>query len=80
MSFTGTLDDFSPVDIISVLDILEKSGKLHLKRDDDEGMVVFRHGKIIYAASSGFRENLGTMLLARGLIDELQLVEALGAG
>jgi hypothetical protein len=78
MTFTGTLDDFSPVEIISVLDILGKSGKLHLTRNDDEGMVVFRRGKIIYAASSGFRENLGTMLLARGLVDEGQLVEALG--
>jgi len=78
MTFTGTLDDLSPVEIISVLDILRKSGKLHLTRDDNEGMVVFRRGKIIYAASSGFRENLGTMLLARGLVDEGQLVEALG--
>ena len=78
MSFTGTLDDFSPVEIISVLDILEKSGKLHLTHGEDEGMVVFRRGKIIYAASSGFRENLGTMLLARGLVNEGDLVEALG--
>ena len=78
MSFTGTLDDFSPVEIISVLDILEKSGKLHLNRGEEEGLVVFRRGKIIYAASSGFRENLGTMLLARGLVNEDELVEALG--
>ena len=78
MSFTGTLDDFSPVEIISVLDILEKSGKLHLTHGEAEGMVVFRRGKIIYAASSGFRENLGTMLLARGMVNEGDLVEALG--
>ena len=78
MSFTGTLDDFSPVEIITVLDLLRKSGKLRLNRGDDEGLVVFRRGKIIYAASSGFRENLGTMLLARRLVDEGQLVEALG--
>jgi len=77
MSFTGTLDDLSPVEIISVLDLLEKSGKLHLNREDEEGLVVFRCGKIIYAASSGFRENLGTMLLARGLVNEVELVEAL---
>lgn len=78
MSLTGTLDDFSPVEIISVLDILQRSGKLRLIHGEDEGMVVFRSGNIIYAASSGFRENLGTMLLARGLVDEGQLVEALG--
>lgn len=77
MSFTGTLDDLSPVEIISVLDILEKSGKLLLNRGEEEGLVVFRRGKIIYAASSGFRENLGTMLLARELVNEGDLVEAL---
>lgn len=78
MSFTGTLDDFSPVEVITILDLLQKSGKLRLNQGDDEGLVVFRQGKIIYAASSGFRENLGTMLLTRGLVDEGQLVEALG--
>ena len=78
MSLTGTLDDFSPVEIISVLDVLQRSGKLRLTHGEEEGMVVFRSGKIIYAASSGCRENLGTMLMARGLVDEGQLVEALG--
>lgn len=77
MSLSGTLDDFSPVEVISVLGMLERSGKLRLTQDEDEGMVVFRRGKIIFAVSSGFRENLGTMLLARGLVNESQLVEAL---
>jgi len=77
MSVIGDLSDFDPGDLITVLGLLGKSGKLRMTRGGSEGMVVFRGGKIIYAASSSFRENLGTMLLSRGLIDEAQLVAAL---
>jgi len=77
MSVIGDLSDFDPGDLITVLGLLGKSGKLRMTRGGSEGMVVFRGGKIIYAASSSFRENLGSMLLSRGLIDEAQLVAAL---
>ena len=77
MSVIGDLSDFDPGDLITVLGLLGKSGKLRLTRGESEGMVVFRGGKIIYAASSSFRENLGSMLLSRNLIDEAQLVAAL---
>ena len=79
MSLTGTLSEFSPIEIIDVIGTLGKSGTLSLSRGADRGLVVFRHGKIVYAASSGLRENLGGMLLARGLITEIELVDALGA-
>jgi len=77
MSVIGDLSDFDPGDLITILGLLGKSGKLRLTRGGSEGMVVFRGGKIIYAASSSFRENLGSMLLSRDLIDEAQLVAAL---
>ncbi|MGB5160199.1 MAG: DUF4388 domain-containing protein [Thermoanaerobaculia bacterium] len=77
MSVIGDLSDFDPGDLITVLGLLGKSGKLRLNSGESEGMVVFRGGKIIYAASSSFRENLGSMLLSRSLIDEAQLVAAL---
>ena len=78
MSLTGTLSEFGPIEIIDVIGTLGKSGTLSLRRGADRGLVVFRHGKIVYAASSGLRENLGSMLLARGLITEIELVDALG--
>ncbi|MGB5161030.1 MAG: DUF4388 domain-containing protein [Thermoanaerobaculia bacterium] len=78
MSLTGTLSEFGPIEIIDVIGTLGKSGTLSLNRGADRGLVVFRHGKIVYAASSGLRENLGSMLLARGLITEIELVDALG--
>ncbi len=78
MGLSGTLGDFNPIEIIAIFDLLEKSGKLLLTRGNEEGLVVFRRGRIIYASSSGFRESLGSMLLARGLVREDDLVEALG--
>jgi len=78
MSLTGKLAEFGPIEIIDVIGTLGKSGTLSLNRGVDRGLVVFRHGRIVYAASSGLRENLGGMLLARGLITEIELVDALG--
>jgi len=73
----GKLEDFSPGELIQVIGLLGKSGRLHLGRSNREGMIVFRRGRIIYAASSSVRENLGSLLLARELIAEGQLMEAL---
>ncbi len=78
MSLTGKLAEFGPIEIIDVIGTLGKSGTLSLNRGVDRGLVVFRHGRIVYAASSGLRENLGGMLLARRLITEIELVDALG--
>jgi hypothetical protein len=43
----------------------------------EEGLIVFRRGRIIYAATSSVRESLGSLLLSRDLITEAELVEAL---
>ena len=77
MAVSGALEDLDPGELITMLGLLGKSGKLSLSHADSEGMVVFRQGKIIYAASSSLRQNLGTMLISRNLIDEAQLVAAL---
>lgn len=73
----GQLADFNPGELIQILGLLGKSGSLTLVREDREGLIVFRKGRIIYAASSAVRENLGSLLLARDLIREEDLREAL---
>ena len=45
-----------------------------MSRDKRQGLIVFRGGRIIYAASSAVRENLGSLLLARELISEDELL------
>jgi len=73
----GNLQDFNPGELIQVCGLLGKSGRLLLERSDQEGLIVFRKGRIIYAASASVRENLGSLLLARKLISEDELMEAL---
>lgn len=73
----GKLEDFNPGELIQILGLLGKSGSLSLEHSEQEGLIVFRGGRIIYAASSSVRENLGSLLLARKLISEDELMQAL---
>jgi hypothetical protein len=77
MSFVGKLEEFQLSDLLQIFSTNEKSGKLNLTRHDAQGVIVFRHGKIIYAASSSARETLGFLLVSQNLISEQQLIEAL---
>jgi len=73
----GNLQDFSPAELVQILGLLKKSGALRLRQIDEEGLIAFRNGKIIYASSPAVRESLGSLLLARGLISEAELDAAL---
>jgi hypothetical protein len=77
MSFVGKLEEFQLSDLLQIISTNEKSGKLNLTRHDTQGIIVFRHGKIIYAAGSSARETLGFLLLSEDLITEKQLLHAL---
>ena len=77
MSFVGKLEEFQLSDLLQIISTNEKSGKLNLTRHDAQGVIVFRQGKIIYAANSSARETLGFLLLTADLITEQQLLEAL---
>ena len=70
MAFVGKLDQFKLPDLLQIISGNRKTGRLALTRRDSQGMIVFRSGKIIYAASTAARETLGSLLLCRQLIDE----------
>ena len=77
MSFVGKLDKFKLPDLLQIISGNRKTGRLVLTRRDSQGVIVFRSGQIIYAASSAARETLGSLLLCRQLIDEEGLARAL---
>ncbi len=77
MSFVGKLDQFKLPDLLQIISGNRKTGRLALTRRDSQAVIVFRSGKIIYAASSTARETLGSLLLCRQLIDEEGLARAL---
>lgn len=77
MSFVGKIEDVPFPELLQFISYNGKTGKLTLTRRGGHGVVVFRQGRVIYAASNSVRETLGNILVCRGLIDEPTLVEAL---
>jgi hypothetical protein len=77
MSFVGRLEDLALAEILQMLAVSGKTGKLVLTRRDGEGLLVFKNGKIIYAASNSAREAFGNILVCRHLVTEENLMDAL---
>ncbi len=76
MSVTGRLDEVSVPELLHLLSWGEKTGKLTLSRGSAEGVVVFRRGRIVNAASNSPRETLGSILVCRNLVNEATLASA----
>jgi hypothetical protein len=83
MSLVGNLEDLGLGDILQIVSLSRKSGVLYLRNEPDgdgrqtEGEIIFQNGQVIRATSTEASQNLGDILLARGLITETQLDEAL---
>ncbi len=77
MSFVGTLDEMPLPEILQFLAMSGRDGKLWLTCTDGQGLILFRNGRIIYAASNSVRETFGSILMCRGLVDEPTLLRAL---
>ena len=77
MSLAGKLEDLRMPELLQVLALGGKTGKLALTRPDGFGLIVLRRGKIIYAVCNGVRETFGHILVCRGLVDEKALAQAL---
>lgn len=77
MSLVGKLEELPLPDLLQIIGSNGKSGRLNLTRHDGFGVLVFRRGQIIYAASTSARETLGHLLLSAKLVTEDQLRRAL---
>lgn len=77
MSLAGTLDELALPDILEIISLASKTGRLTLTARDSEGLLVFRRGRIIYASSNSAREAFGSILVCMKLIDEPTLRKAL---
>jgi hypothetical protein len=77
MALAGKLKDVPAAEILQFLAMSGKSGKLTFTTGTEEGLIVFREGMIIYAASSSIRETLGSIMISMGLVSEDQLADAL---
>lgn len=77
MSLVGNLEDLGLGDILQILSLSRKSGVLALRGRSREGRIRFHNGQVVQATSSIFPENLGDLLLRKGLIDRPTLQQAL---
>lgn len=77
MSLVGNLEDLGLGEILQIVSLSRKSGMLALHSRGREGRVVFRQGQVVRASSSSYQQNLGEVLVQRGILDVGTLRKAL---
>ncbi|HTF99614.1 MAG TPA: DUF4388 domain-containing protein [Nitrospirota bacterium] len=77
MSLVGRLEDLALPDIFQIISLSKKTGTLVVRSRKGTGMVVFRNGQVIQAASDSIRDSLGNILVSQGMLDETALQRAL---
>jgi hypothetical protein len=78
VALEGNLKDFSLEDMFRLLASGDKTGTLHMEREDAQGIVCFMKGRVFFASSNWNRESLGKRLVKSGVISQKQLRQALG--
>jgi hypothetical protein len=68
MSLVGNLEDLGLGDILQIVSLSRKSGELVLRGPKREGKIVFKNGQVNRAVSTDFRENIGDLLVRRGIV------------
>jgi Domain of unknown function (DUF4388) len=77
VSLFGNLEDLPLPYFLQMIAANRMTGKLVLTRRDGHGLLVFRAGKIIYAATNSVRETFGNILVLRRLVTVSTLTDAL---
>jgi Domain of unknown function (DUF4388) len=77
MSLVGRLEDLALPDIFQIISLSKKTGTLVVRSRKGTGMVVFKDGQVIQAASDNIRDSLGNILVSQGMLAEASLSHAL---
>lgn len=77
MSLVGRLEDLALPDIFQIISLSKKTGTLIVRSRKGTGMVVFKNGQVVQAASDSIRDSLGNMLVSQGMLTEAALSKAL---
>jgi len=76
MSLVGRLEDLALPDIFQIISLSKKTGTLIVRSRIGAGMVVFKNGQVIQAASDSIRDSLGNILVSLGIVSETVLAKA----
>jgi hypothetical protein len=79
MSLVGRLEDLALPDIFQIISLSKKTGTLIVRSRKGTGMVVFKDGQVIQAASDSIRDSLGNILVSQGMLTEGVLSQALAS-
>jgi hypothetical protein len=77
MSLVGRLEDLALPDIFQIISLSKKTGTLVVRSRRGTGMVIFKDGQVIQAASDSIRDSLGNILVSQGMLEEAALAKAL---
>lgn len=77
MSLVGRLEDLALPDIFQIISLSKKTGTLIVRSRKGTGVVVFKGGQVIQAASDSIRDSLGNILVSQGMVTETALYRAL---
>ena len=77
MSLVGRLEDLALPDIFQIISLSKKTGTLIVRSRKGTGMVVFKDGQVIQAASDSIRDSIGNILVSQGMLNETTLTQAL---
>jgi hypothetical protein len=78
-ALVGQLKAFKLYDLLTFLDMSQKSGVLSVRNDAHEVVAYFRDGGLVFASSNISRLRIGDIMLSRELISPEQHVEIEGA-
>jgi len=76
VGFAGRFE-LSVPDILQILSLGKKTGKLRLSRLGNTGEILFKNGKVIYATCDSTRNTLGQLLISQKHLTEDDLMAAL---
>lgn len=76
MGFFGRLEEMPLEDIVQILSMSRRTGKLSLTRGPVKAAIAFKNGDIVCAASDRVRTTLGQTLTSLGLVSEETLSQA----
>lgn len=77
MSFVGNLEELGLGEILQIVSLSRKTGILSLSSSGREGSVFFRNGQVVSARSSACQQELGEVLIQKGVVDNAVLSKAL---
>jgi hypothetical protein len=73
MALKGNLQDFSTAQLLNLVNLARKTGKLTLSGQDQSALLYFKEGRLIYASTNADESHLATMLLKVGRLTQEQV-------